>query len=380
MRAVVVELVAAAVGVSRQVEPVPSPSLAVMRAGEQAINDLSVSRLGGVLQKLRRLFWRRRQAREIEIDPAQQLAWRGRAIRAETVLFKLAQNENVNFIPYPAAVFHLRQGGADGFDERPELAVFFSNRISRLARGNCFGRHRGLRRESVDPLRDHRGLGLAELVHPHRHRRLFFMCDQTIKPALLRVAGNDGRSARAAFQDRLLTAQVQPRTLDARAVAHHAVPLEDRRYLLFEEVRIRRGRASIMRHKSRADRAERQKPASPVSQAPPLHLFSLCIPKRAESIRPNPSACPPSSIPMESGWRSIICLATMECMGQSLFVFSAISVNANAERQVESPCKQQLSAISWSSRRKDCTALHFPCIINVSRRLLASSSRPPKQW
>src|SRR5262245_37755331 len=142
MRTVVVEFVAAAVGVSRQVEPVPSPSLAVMRAGEQAINDFRVSRLGGVLQKLRRLSWRRRQPRKIEIDPAQQLAGRGRAIRAESVLFKLAQNESVNFITYPAAVFYLRQGGADGFDERPELAVFFSNRISRLARGNCFGRHR----------------------------------------------------------------------------------------------------------------------------------------------------------------------------------------------------------------------------------------------
>src|SRR5262245_35769383 len=101
------------------------------------------------------------------------------------------------------------------------------------------------------------------------------MCDQTIKPALLRVAWNDGWSARAAFQNRLLTAQVQPRTLDARAVAHHAVPLEDRRDLLFEEIRIRRGHASIMRHKSRADRAERQKPASPVSQAPPLHYILL---------------------------------------------------------------------------------------------------------
>src|SRR5262249_37416673 len=95
---------------------------------------------------------------------------------------------------------------------------------------------------------------------------------------------------------------------------------------------------------------------------------------------PNPSACPPSSITMESSRRLIICLVTVECMCQSFFAFSALSVNANAERQVESPCKQQLSVISWPSRRKDCTALHFPCIINVSRRLLASSSRPPKQW
>src|SRR5262249_52324018 len=159
-------------------------------------------------------------------------AGRGGAIRTETILFKLAQNERVNFIPYPAAVFYLRQGGADGVDERPELAGFFSNRITRLARGEWFGRPRRPPREAADPLRDHRDLGIAELVHPHRHRRLFFMCDQTIKPALLRVAGNDGRSARAAFQDRLLTAQVQPRTLDARAMAHHAVPLEDRRDLL----------------------------------------------------------------------------------------------------------------------------------------------------
>src|SRR5262249_4090389 len=138
MRAVVVEFVAAAVGVSRQVEPVPSPSLAVMRAGEQAINDLRVSRLGGVLQKLRRLSWRRRQPRKIEIDPAQQLAGRGRAIRAESVLFKLAQNESVNFITYPAAVFHLRQGGADGFCERPELGGVFMERKCPLGRGHGF--------------------------------------------------------------------------------------------------------------------------------------------------------------------------------------------------------------------------------------------------
>src|SRR5262245_32867635 len=115
MRAVVIELVAAAVGVSRQVEPVPSPSLAIMRAGEQAINHLRVSRLGRVLQKLRRLFGRRRETGKVEIDTAQQLAGRCGAIRPESILFELAQNERVNFIPRPTAVFRLRRSGPDGF-------------------------------------------------------------------------------------------------------------------------------------------------------------------------------------------------------------------------------------------------------------------------
>jgi hypothetical protein len=91
-------------------------------------------------------------------------------------------------------------------------------------------------------------------------------------------------SARAAFQGRLFTAQVESRTLDARAVAHNAVSLEDRRDLLFEEIGIRRGCASMLKYKRRADCAERQKPASPVGQTSTLHLLSFRIAKRAKYI------------------------------------------------------------------------------------------------
>jgi hypothetical protein len=67
-------------------------------------------------------------------------------------------------------------------------------------------------------------------------------------------------------------------------MAHHTVPFEDRRHFLFEEIRSRHGRASLLRYKRRADRAKRQKSASSVSQTPSLHLVSFRIPERAESI------------------------------------------------------------------------------------------------
>src|SRR5262249_31069437 len=80
--------------------------------------------------------------------------------------------------------------------------------------------------------------------------------------------------------------QIEPRTSHARAMAHHAVPFEDRRDFLFEEIRSRSQsrRASLLRYERGADCAERQKSASSVRQTPSLHLFSFCITERSKAV------------------------------------------------------------------------------------------------
>src|SRR5262249_29221354 len=65
-------LVPVAVGVAGSIEPVPTPSLAVMRRREQSIDHLLVSVRAPVREERINLGRRRRQSGEIEVDAADE--------------------------------------------------------------------------------------------------------------------------------------------------------------------------------------------------------------------------------------------------------------------------------------------------------------------
>ena len=81
-RAAVVLLVAVGVGVAREVEPVARPALAVVRRGEQAIDEPFVGVGTFVGQKRVDLRGRRRQAGQVERDAAEPacVSRRGRTV------------------------------------------------------------------------------------------------------------------------------------------------------------------------------------------------------------------------------------------------------------------------------------------------------------
>ena len=69
------------VGIARDIEPVPAPTLAILRRGEQPVDDLREGIRGVVRQKLVDLLQSGRQARQIECRAPQQRqlrGWRGR--------------------------------------------------------------------------------------------------------------------------------------------------------------------------------------------------------------------------------------------------------------------------------------------------------------
>ena len=61
-----------AVGIAGQVQPVTRPLLAIVRRGEQLIDEALVCALALVGEESFRLFGRGRQAGQVEIQPAQQ--------------------------------------------------------------------------------------------------------------------------------------------------------------------------------------------------------------------------------------------------------------------------------------------------------------------
>ena len=91
--AVVVVNVAGAVGIARHVEPMPPPTLAVVRRGEQAIHYLLPRVRRGIVDERLHLVGRRQQADHVEIDAADQRAAIGRRRGLESLLRRAPASE-----------------------------------------------------------------------------------------------------------------------------------------------------------------------------------------------------------------------------------------------------------------------------------------------
>ena len=128
--AVRVAFLSIAIGVANHVQPMPRPAFSVMRAGQQFI-DQRLRRGSRVvrefLDKRIDLFRRWRQPREIEIDPAHQLArvgaWRGRQLLS----LKPGENETIDRRAPSAALCDRRQRRTSQRKVRPMLAVLIGH-------------------------------------------------------------------------------------------------------------------------------------------------------------------------------------------------------------------------------------------------------------
>src|SRR3954470_13360420 len=94
------------IAVAPDVHPVASPTLAVLGAGQKAIDDFLVSVPGIVGQKGLQLFPRRRKADQIEIYASQQYALVRRGHGMQLALFLLGSNKRVDRIAHEGCVFH----------------------------------------------------------------------------------------------------------------------------------------------------------------------------------------------------------------------------------------------------------------------------------
>ena len=94
------------VGVARDIEPVAAPILAILRRGEQPVDDLGESILGVVRQKILDLL-QGGQARQIECRTPQQRQLGGRRGRRNRLFFQLRQDEPVNGTLHPLLILDL---------------------------------------------------------------------------------------------------------------------------------------------------------------------------------------------------------------------------------------------------------------------------------
>ena len=107
--AIAVELVATAFPEPHRVEPVAGPALAELRAGQQPIDEPFVGVGRGVVEERLQFLGRRRQAREVEIHPADERGLGRLRGRCDPRLFLRGENEAVDIVSHPAGRGHLRR-------------------------------------------------------------------------------------------------------------------------------------------------------------------------------------------------------------------------------------------------------------------------------
>ena len=139
--AVVVHRVAVGVGVADKVEPEDRHPLAKMRRGEEAIHGLFISVGGPIADEGGDLVGRRRQARQREVQPAQQCGRARIAGRSEPVRLVLGGEKSIDRVAPPSAAVDGRSRRPHGGNERPVQFVL---------------------RPLVDPAAEHIDLGGAE--------------------------------------------------------------------------------------------------------------------------------------------------------------------------------------------------------------------------
>ena len=97
------------IAVPPHVHPMPRPAFAVVRAGEQVINDPFVSVTGRIIQERMQLFAARRQADQVEIDAPQQYFLRGGRTWTQAALVMFGGDEGVDGNSNPGGVANFRE-------------------------------------------------------------------------------------------------------------------------------------------------------------------------------------------------------------------------------------------------------------------------------
>ena len=126
-----VDGVAVGIGIASQVEPVPAPAFAVMRAGQQAIDDVLVPVRRCVPQGGIDLRGRRRQTEQIEAQPAKQGNAVGFPSGDDLLLFQSGEDESVNGIAHPGLITDRRLGNPDRRLECPVIPRIGGQFVSR---------------------------------------------------------------------------------------------------------------------------------------------------------------------------------------------------------------------------------------------------------
>ena len=238
----VVLLEARRVGVAGHVEPVPAPALAVVGRGQQPVDEPlpgAARRIGQELVGLRR---RRRHAGEIQVGAAQQRQPVGPRRRHDPRLPARRLEKAVHRVGERAG---RRNRGACRTPESPVVARPGGQlaALQRRQRGTRRGGGAGVpMRALLDPDAQGRHLGVRQRLAAHRHRGPIEARHHAEEPAVLRAAGHQRRSLRAALERAGARAEIEAGKLRRGAVAVPAAPLHDGADVVLERDARRLGR------------------------------------------------------------------------------------------------------------------------------------------
>ena len=123
--AVVVGLVAIAVGIPHEVQPQTGLPFAVARAGQQPVHQFFPRIRRGIADISLHLFPAGRQTQQTKIDPPYEGRLRTLPCRLQTRALQPGQNKPVHRRPRPCRILHLRQGWFTHGLERPPRPVGF---------------------------------------------------------------------------------------------------------------------------------------------------------------------------------------------------------------------------------------------------------------
>ena len=147
-----VELIPAALGKPRDVQPMPTPTLTVAFGLQQFVDHFLEGIRRGVLHERGNLFRSRRQTNQIEIRAADQLLFTDGTVGTQRFLFVLRSDEAVDGRSAPIRVLHVRRRDVFQRLERPELAAFFE--IDHSLGRSWFATFARIGSTHVDPLRE----------------------------------------------------------------------------------------------------------------------------------------------------------------------------------------------------------------------------------
>ena len=219
-------LVAVAIGVTRQVQPVAAPLFAIVRRIEQPVHQVLVGIRPIVAEKIAHLVGRWRKAGEIEADPPDERRFGGFRRRRDGFRFQLRQHEIVDGIAGPRAIAHRGRVGTRNFLERPVRRPRRRRHRRRHGCGRGFGPFHAL----VDPPPQQPDLRRGQARAPRRHHLLIgrhtgYQADQPAAGAVMR---NDYRTGSPALQRSGFLVKPQAAHLLPRPVAHEAALFEQR--------------------------------------------------------------------------------------------------------------------------------------------------------
>jgi hypothetical protein len=158
-----IALVAVAVGISCQIQPMPCPALTIVTRGEESLQQLLISIRILVGDKRIDLFDRRRKANQIQAhspdQPGPVCFWRG----LKAFFLQAGKNEQVDRVASPRLVLHFWKRGSNGRDIGPVLLLRFGGGYEILRPGSTI----------VNPAANEADLFIGQRVASHRHPLAF---------------------------------------------------------------------------------------------------------------------------------------------------------------------------------------------------------------